>query len=259
MSKKQVPVEEVIANELSSSLCKNFSLNSKKQKRKGFSVAEAMIALLIGSVALGMAAPMITKQIKQSNFADAQARLFNQRMNDLVENNANFRLEIEELIDEKIREVREEMEDIPSGMVAFFNTTTCPNGWSAISSNWRGRFPRFAGQYTVLSYNTSKKAFNTTGTAQTLSVGATQEDAIRNITGTGPAFIVYGNQYYVHWLLESGAMYHQQRTGTTKIHGAGNLGNGTNPNLLYFDASRVVPISVENRPRSVALLGCVKK
>ena len=34
-------------------------------KKTAFSVAEAMMALLIGSVALGAAAPMITKQIKQ--------------------------------------------------------------------------------------------------------------------------------------------------------------------------------------------------
>ena len=32
--------------------------------KKGFSVAEATIALLIGSVAFGMVAPMITKQVK---------------------------------------------------------------------------------------------------------------------------------------------------------------------------------------------------
>ena len=37
------------------------------KKRKGFSVAEGMIVLLISSVALGVAAPMITKQINKEN------------------------------------------------------------------------------------------------------------------------------------------------------------------------------------------------
>ena len=68
MSKMQAAVGEgAIGSSINSPLCQKFSLKSKnnhRNKRKAFSVAEAMIALLIGSVALGMAAPMITKQIK---------------------------------------------------------------------------------------------------------------------------------------------------------------------------------------------------
>ncbi|MBQ2870635.1 hypothetical protein IJE86_02920 [bacterium] len=141
---------------------------------------------------------------------------------------------------------------VPTGTIAFFASDRCPTGWSKVSDTYNGRFPRFAGQYTISGHG------DTAAITTTLNVGTTQEDAIRNITGTGPAFIVYGDQYYVHWLLESGAMYHLQRTGTTKIHGAGNLGNGTDPNVLYFDASRVVPTASENRPKSIALLGCKK-
>jgi len=43
-------------------------INSKKYKQKGFSIAEAMISLLIISIALAAAAPLMTKKMK-SNIA----------------------------------------------------------------------------------------------------------------------------------------------------------------------------------------------
>lgn len=258
----------------------------KKSKIKAFSIAEAMITLTIFAVIAAAGAPLVSKQIKNNEFSDVQAKLLNTKIdNNKIETSGQIAAlsKIIEDLDERLGKITTGLEDkvsksdygelktnvetieekleniVPKGTVAFFDLEDCPSGWAVIDASWNGRFPRFAGTYNVLSYDTSTKAFNATGTSQTLGVGTKQEDAIRNITGTGPAFIVYGNNYYVHWLLESGAMYHQQETGTTKISGAGNLGNGTNPNLLYFDASRVVPVSVENRPRSVALLGCVKK
>ena len=80
--------------------------------KKGFSVAEGMIALLIGSVALGMAAPMITKQIKQQNFQDAQYRILSQQL-------------------------------VPSGAIMFFDRADCPDGWTALNSE--GAFIRDVG------------------------------------------------------------------------------------------------------------------
>ena len=72
-----------IGSSINSPLCQKISLklkNNHKNSKKAFSVAEAMIALLIGSVALGMAAPMITKQIKTQNTADVERRLINDRI-----------------------------------------------------------------------------------------------------------------------------------------------------------------------------------
>ena len=43
--------------------------------KKAFSIAEAMMALLITSVALGVAAPMITKQIKHNNLSNVQTNI----------------------------------------------------------------------------------------------------------------------------------------------------------------------------------------
>lgn len=76
---------------------------------KAFSVAEAMIALLIGSIALGMAAPMITKQVKVQNFSDAQFRISRDYM-------------------------------VPRGAVMFFNLESCPDKWSEVPSSWANSF-----------------------------------------------------------------------------------------------------------------------
>ncbi len=191
---------------------------------RAFSVAEAMIALLIGSLILGYSAPMVAKQLKHNNMSDVQVQVLNR----------------------KIEELRRTQANIPSGAVMFFNLPTCPNGWSDISSNWNGRFPRFAGSYTSLEYDTTSKTLKTTGTAQTLSVGATQEDAIRNITGTVQG-AGYENSY-----VATGAFQVNSRTVNVANDGADTDYSYT------FNAENVVPTDIENRPKSVALLGCQK-
>ena len=106
MSKMQADVGgAAIGSLIKSPLFQKFSLKSKnshknnyKNSKKAFSVAEATIALLIGSVALGMAAPMITKQIKSNNMADTQSRVLTQRINNIVEDNEEFKTEIQEII-----------------------------------------------------------------------------------------------------------------------------------------------------------------
>ena len=183
-----------------------------------------MIALLIGSLILGYSAPMIAKQLKHNNMSDVQVQVLNR----------------------KIEELRRTQANIPSGAVMFFNLPTCPNGWSDISSNWNGRFPRFAGSYTSLEYDTTSKTLKTTGTAQTLSVGATQEDAIRNITGT-----VQGAGQETSYVA-TGAF--QVNSRTVRVAN----GNGEPDYSYTFNAENVVPTDIENRPKSVALLGCQK-
>ena len=93
-----------------------------QNKIKAFSVAEATIALLIGSIALGMAAPMITKQIKQSNFTDTQFQVINSRI-------------------EQLQQALNDREDIfPSGFL-MMTFESCPtNGWSDVSALYEGRF-----------------------------------------------------------------------------------------------------------------------
>lgn len=59
---------------------------------KAFSVAEAMIALLIGTIALGMSAPMITKTMKNSDFSSLQVSLLGKKVNALENIHAGTRL-----------------------------------------------------------------------------------------------------------------------------------------------------------------------
>ena len=47
---------------------------------RAFSVAEAMIALLIGTIVLGFSAPMITKQLKHNDFTSIQAQIMNKKI-----------------------------------------------------------------------------------------------------------------------------------------------------------------------------------
>ena len=112
-----------------------------KNKRKAFSVAEAFIVLLIGSIALGMSAPMITKQIKAQNMTDTQFQVINRQadelsglMNDLME---------------RINELENANNSIPQGSIVFFDSSTintdannngCPAGFTNISSGKAGKY-----------------------------------------------------------------------------------------------------------------------
>ncbi len=99
----------------------NFSLNTKKNYNKkyiGFSVAEMAIALLIGSLILGAAAPLITKQIKNEGSSTIEREI-------LIKNL------------------------FPKGAIMFFERTDkkCPDGWSPVATaanGLDGYYPRIA-------------------------------------------------------------------------------------------------------------------
>ena len=56
-------------------------INTNKLKQQtAFSVAEALIALLIGSLILGMSAPLITKQIKNQTLTDTQLQILQRQI-----------------------------------------------------------------------------------------------------------------------------------------------------------------------------------
>lgn len=73
-------------------------------------------------------------------------------------------------------------------------------------------------------------------------VGTYQGDAIRNITGTF-GMKAAGNQ------TPTGAFY-----STIPISGGSNDNANPGPETMIFDASRVVPIANENRPKNIAVL-----
>ena len=127
-------------------------LNLKKiQYQKAFSVAEAMVALLIGSVALRAAAPMITKQIKHNNLNNAQSQIIMGQINQ-SNNHINQTFQSINELQEEINELRNKIEEssIPAKTIAFFNRTTCPSGWVAVADKngnaLKGFYPRIASE-----------------------------------------------------------------------------------------------------------------
>ena len=70
------------------------------------------MALVIGSIVLGMAAPMITKQMKNENIESVQLEIIKKTL-------------------------------IPSGAIMFFDRADCPDGWTALNSE--GAFIRDVG------------------------------------------------------------------------------------------------------------------
>ena len=222
---------------------------------RAFSVAEAMIALLIGTIVLGFSAPMITKQLKHNDYSDAQAQIVNRRIEKLIESNNALKQEIETL--------KKSSGGVPKGTVAFFNNTVvaesatnpCPKGWSLIDSNWQGRFPRFAGKHLILEYDTAGKTYKDTGVEETLSVGQIQEDAIRNVLDNFNLSFRDDSSSYPTATSTSGVFSVET---TWSKWGFGGGGGRARNYKLTMNLSKGVPVDVENRPKAVALLGCVK-
>ena len=176
---------------------------------------------------MGSAAPLISKTMKNSQVSNFQLQYLQKQIDDLKK------------------------DVVPIGTVAFFDSSVtptsgsnpCPIGWTPLSTDYNGRFPRFAGQYTISGYGFT--ASKTT----TLNVGDMQEDAIRNITGW------HGGHGGYHANPTAGGAFIQ----TTTVNGVGSADkSGANHFQTDFDANAVVPTASENRPKSIALLGCRK-
>ena len=85
---------------------------------KAFSVAEALVALAIGGIVLGMSAPLISKQVQNQNFNDVQFRILADKL-------------------------------VPSGAVMYFDLDSCPDGWRPLSEKYSqasGAFIRNLGE-----------------------------------------------------------------------------------------------------------------
>ena len=142
---------------------------------KAFSIAEAMIVLLIGSLILGFSAPLITKQLKNTNLSSIQLGLLNGKINRLEEINADDRLDaierelpnlqgtIDEIddavfaleeqtkaendvatkvtqLEEKVKKL-EQFQNFPSGSLVF-TFGNCPNAtyWADVTGSYQNVF-----------------------------------------------------------------------------------------------------------------------
>ena len=238
-----------------------------------------------------MSAPLITKQIKQNNFTDAQFQVL-QREIEKLKNNQNT----------------------PKGAVMFFDLVSCPDGWDDVSSSWNGRFIRIAGSYDICD----KTGVNNDGSCKktvetvTNSVGTKQEDASRRIKGRFPAgetqienlidqewdnftdpYNKYVEQLRKYLVLEPPfdfwmkkdvtngdfeypenhtKIYHGDRPDWPAFGTKGDYVTYVDPAILEFrgahanrewfattfDTKKVTPVASENRPRSLTLLACKK-
>ena len=196
---------------------------------KAFSVAEAMIALLIGSLILGYSAPMIAGQIKHNNMSDVQAQVLNR----------------------KIEELRSTQANIPSGAVMYFDLASCPVGWSPLST----------------IYPNAANAFIRNQSGSGRALGDWQQNAAPNIEGKMENFV--GGSYFAqggtqNWnkLKMSGAFRNEYVVGA-QFH-AYSLGGYLDKMNIYFDASENGTTaygrddSTEVRPDNIVLLACRK-
>ena len=146
------------------------------------------------------------------------------------------------------------------GMTAYFATDAIPAGWIAFdevaAQVTEQRYPELyrhlVGKYGSISAVPKAEDRFIRNAGNGLSVGQTQGDAIRNITGRfGP--LDNDLKSYLKTMLD-GAFYLIEEEQYFGLNGSWN---NNNP-LVGFDASKVVPTAEENRPKSLALKLCIK-
>ena len=193
---------------------------SRIKYKKAFSVAEAMIALLIGTIVLGFSAPMISKQMKHNNFNAIQYEMLSKKIEKL--NN-----EINTLKNQNIK--------LESGMVVAFNDTTCPTGWTKLTE----------------LFTDSEGVFIRNIGGQALSKGEIQEDAAPNITGTFGSLRTGG--YFTSSGVFSAKESKNSYNGLDQVDGTIVEFNAKNASSSYGRDN-----TIEIRPKNIAFLYCVK-
>jgi len=186
---------------------------------KAFSVAEAMIALLIGSLVLGYSAPMIAGQIKHNNMSDVQAQVLNR----------------------KIEELRSTQANIPSGAVMYFDLASCPVDWSPLST----------------IYPNAANAFIRNQSGSGRALGDWQQNAAPNIIGSfGPittGYLSNANPY------SSGSVYLSSNSlaggrGGSDLRRISSMNFDASRSSSAYGRDD----STEVRPDNIVLLACRK-
>lgn len=122
---------------------------------------------------------------------------------------------------------------VPTGTIAAFATASCPSGWNEYMPA-RGRFLR---------------GIDPTGTNDSVrAAGNVQADALQNIEGY---FRTINRRVFS---AASGAFFTGGNDVTNLPSGSDN---GTSPQEVHFDASRVARTSDETRPKNVAVRFCM--
>ena len=127
-------------------------------KKKAFSIAEAFITLAIVGVAIGMAAPLVSKQMKNANLTNAEILFIKDKL------------------------------DKMSGGIMFFEHA-CPRGWTDMSSSYAGRYVRIAGKYNICDKQGESASGSCVSAERedvSLAAGTLQGEATRRVWGVLP-------------------------------------------------------------------------
>lgn len=256
-------------------------------RQTAFSIAEAMIVLLIASLALAASTPLISKSIKGNAFEGLKWVGLEDKINKLenaLEESNNINKSNSQTITElknKINVLEKELDDIdtedelPNGSVVFFHPSSsgykktsssnpCPSGWSQLPQNYNNRFIRISD-----------------GRSGSRGFGSYQEDAFKehvHITSWGENIEMYNYNYSTGWnssypwgyYWPSGVTSISQLkyVGTKAGFDYDNAWSFTSPPALRVsrgNSSNAYTAKIltgtdynETRPKNVALLACVK-
>ncbi len=168
---------------------------------------------------------------------------------------------------------------VPPGAVMSFAMSAAPVGWlpcdgSAISRTTYA--PLFSAVRTAFGAGNGSSTFNVpdlrgefirgwsagrdVGGQSGRTFGSTEQDAIRNITGTTTirrGQLGDNSVTNITFPSSTGALFEDgnQTSTTSRITIQGGQGA---TQIFRFDASRSVPTADDNRPRNIALLYCIK-
>lgn len=150
------------------------------------------------------------------------------------------------------------------GMTVYFAVDNIPAGWIAFdeiaTQVTAQRYPELY-RHLIAKYGSISAVPKVTdrflrNAGNGLSVGQTQEDAIRNITGKlDGSHLGIGSQVLEGKMIATGAIGTEY---ANRVWSNDSGGAGEQSVSLDFDASRVVPTADENRPKSLVLKLCIK-
>lgn len=156
------------------------------------------------------------------------------------------------------------------GMTAYFAVDDIPDGWiyfddiatQVTQSTYPELYQHLVRKYGSISAVPKAQDRFIRNAGNGLSVGQIQEDAIRNITGeidlsslgNGNQFLEFGAE--VNSQVFKGALKPQPAKWSSWSYDQN--GGGNVPRGFKFDASEVVPVAEENRPKALVLKKCIK-
>ena len=149
------------------------------------------------------------------------------------------------------------------GMTAYFPVADIPDGWikydeiaaKVTQAAYPELYRKLVAQYGSIDRVPKAEDRFIRNAAGGLTVGTQQGDAIRNITGSIDSGNDQNRQLFDD-ITASGALAVSKR-GWKRWTGDSNDGYNV-PTAFDFDASRVVPVAAENRPKALAMVLCIK-